>query len=71
MYKNTCGEAEKMAQLIRAWPALPQDPGSNPSTHMEDTCNPSLRGSYALFWPPWVQHICDTHTYTQGHTHIK
>lgn len=30
MYNNTCGEAGKMAQLVKAWPALPQDPGSNP-----------------------------------------
>jgi hypothetical protein len=43
------------AQKLRALTPLPEDPSSDPSTHLRQltpACHSTLRGSDALCWPP-------------------
>lgn len=46
-------EAGEMAQLLRDYIDLPEDPCSAPSTYIRSfitACNVSSRGTNALFW---------------------
>lgn len=58
----------------RAIIALPEDPGSIPSTHMvlTATCNPNSQWFNAFSWPPDIAHMGSTDTYAskqKTHTH--
>ena len=60
-----------MAQQLRALAALPEDPGSIPSTHTQLSAiyDSSSRRPSALFWYCWVLQAYDTQTYVGQNTH--
>lgn len=65
--------AGEMAQRLKAFGALAENPGLTTSNHMGalNICNYISRGPNALFWSLWELHACGTHTYIQVNIHIK
>jgi hypothetical protein len=56
LFKETLpSRTGRMAQWLRAFAALPEDPGLIPRTHTEHPV-PVDRFS-TLFWPPWASHM--------------
>lgn len=51
-----------MAQKVKAWAALPEDPGLITSTHMEAH---NHQAHNELFWPPEAPGIHGTQLYVQ------
>lgn len=61
-----------IAKWFRAPVPLPEDPNSEPSTHIgwfTTVCNTSYRGpDVFFFWPLWAGVLTHTHTHTLTYT---
>lgn len=52
--RNT--RARQMAQQLRVFPTLPEEPGSAPHTQRvaHNCLQPQFQKDHTTFWPPWV-----------------